>query len=184
MQIEESKVPVCRHFVRWRDPDSNRGHHDFQGARRKRDGRKRPANRLVSDRVTPSRYLPFPSVPRGFGTPRAPRSPNRLSHGACVHASCAAPVGRATSGDHSLRTRSLCDARVPDQFRASQYLALLERTIGDDRGAPMHGYEQSAPRYCFPQMQERQDRGSRADGRLVLVRFELLGLDRRARACR
>jgi hypothetical protein len=29
-RIEESKVPVCRHFVRWRDPDSNRGHHDFR----------------------------------------------------------------------------------------------------------------------------------------------------------
>ena len=24
------KYPICRYFLRWRDPDSNRGHHDFQ----------------------------------------------------------------------------------------------------------------------------------------------------------
>jgi hypothetical protein len=24
------KSPISRHFLRWRDPDSNRGHHDFQ----------------------------------------------------------------------------------------------------------------------------------------------------------
>jgi hypothetical protein len=23
--------PICRYFLRWRDPDSNRGHQDFQG---------------------------------------------------------------------------------------------------------------------------------------------------------
>jgi hypothetical protein len=27
-------VPTCRHFDLWRDPDSNRGHHDFQGRER------------------------------------------------------------------------------------------------------------------------------------------------------
>jgi hypothetical protein len=26
-----AKWPISRHFVEWRDPDSNRGHHDFQG---------------------------------------------------------------------------------------------------------------------------------------------------------
>ncbi len=25
-------MPICRYFPRWRDPDSNRGHHDFQPA--------------------------------------------------------------------------------------------------------------------------------------------------------
>jgi hypothetical protein len=30
-------VDTCRHFELWRDPDSNRGHHDFQG-RRPRSG--------------------------------------------------------------------------------------------------------------------------------------------------
>jgi hypothetical protein len=25
------KQPICRYFLRWRDPDSNGGHHDFQG---------------------------------------------------------------------------------------------------------------------------------------------------------
>jgi hypothetical protein len=30
------KQPTCRHFPQWRDPDSNRGHHDFQAAAKAR----------------------------------------------------------------------------------------------------------------------------------------------------
>jgi hypothetical protein len=50
-------VGHCRSFLRWRDPDSNRGHHDFQGSPEGRSVYERPANqkvpsaRLVGDAV-------------------------------------------------------------------------------------------------------------------------------------
>src|SRR4051812_32068969 len=31
-------VPICRDFREWRDPDSNRGHHDFQWSQGLRGG--------------------------------------------------------------------------------------------------------------------------------------------------
>ena len=33
-----AKRAITRHFLRWRDPDSNRGHHDFQGGAVRPDG--------------------------------------------------------------------------------------------------------------------------------------------------
>jgi hypothetical protein len=32
-QLQATKHSIRRHFPRWRDPDSNRGHHDFQSCR-------------------------------------------------------------------------------------------------------------------------------------------------------
>jgi hypothetical protein len=59
------KVPSCRVFAKWRDPDSNRGHHDFQAP-----GAGRRKVRICRDGVTVARRPDargFPRIPLGLG---------------------------------------------------------------------------------------------------------------------
>jgi hypothetical protein len=48
-------------------------------------------------------------------------------------------------GDHVALAWAVCDARVPDQSRGSQYVASPEGTIVDYRRAPMHGIGEPSP---------------------------------------
>jgi hypothetical protein len=50
-------------LTRWRDPDSNRGHHDFRESQRNRVAHVRPANHTVPALDPPAR---FPSVSLGY----------------------------------------------------------------------------------------------------------------------
>ena len=68
---------IYRTFWEWRDPDSNRGHHDFQGVVSGELTWRR--NRCIRHYFARADGSAMPSVSlgwRGFGTPSAPRSPN------------------------------------------------------------------------------------------------------------
>jgi hypothetical protein len=55
----------------WRDPDSNRGHHDFQTfARNSLTGPKGPADKRVEPRVSQHGYPQIPFLPRDSGDAR------------------------------------------------------------------------------------------------------------------
>jgi hypothetical protein len=56
--------PTCRHFAKWRDSESNRGHHDFQGPD---DGGVEPKKPCKSACLTVSHRARCASIPVVFG---------------------------------------------------------------------------------------------------------------------
>jgi hypothetical protein len=48
-QPYDKSSPICRYSLRWRDPDSNRGHHDFQGVAGERSYPRRSCKSGVSE---------------------------------------------------------------------------------------------------------------------------------------
>jgi hypothetical protein len=82
---------ICSHVARWRDPDSNRGHHDFQGAVDRTRARRKACNSTYSRRAIP--YV-IPLV--WFGLPRVWDSAGALKSQMSGQASASAP--RASDG--------------------------------------------------------------------------------------
>jgi hypothetical protein len=74
------KAVICRPFMEWRDPDSNRGHHDFQAPAQ---GGERCWFAGVSQEQGVAGCRLFPAVPRRF-RPRAGRSWPKLRRASVV----------------------------------------------------------------------------------------------------
>jgi hypothetical protein len=85
------KKLFCSVFREWRDPDSNRGHHDFQGAVDHTRARRKACNSTYSRRAIP--YV-IPLV--WFGLPRVWDSAGALKSQMSGQASASAP--RASDG--------------------------------------------------------------------------------------
>jgi hypothetical protein len=66
---QATKQPICRHFSEWRDPDSNRGHHDFQAARWVCAHVEKPLQiSQLTRRAVPASSPRILGVPRGLWT--------------------------------------------------------------------------------------------------------------------
>jgi hypothetical protein len=84
--MERESRPICRRFAKWRDPDSNRGHHDFQacvsasrigrnllqtsGIGQRSRERTTPANSILSSAIWDMDGAPSPDGARVLLRPR------------------------------------------------------------------------------------------------------------------
>jgi hypothetical protein len=119
-------VPICRNFRRWRDPDSNRGHHDCQGVVAEKLRREKTCNAAFRLWRDLARWRWIRVVPRGLGTSPGSRSPNELRpprpRGPVRRSAVGRvePAGSPTTVKPTTNVElALCDARVHDRIRAS-----------------------------------------------------------------
>jgi hypothetical protein len=94
-----TKVGDLQVILRLRDPESNRGHHDFQTSPIDRRRRECPAKRASSQYPLNRRISLVPAISRAF-RPRGQRRGPRCSAGAVIANEGAAPSAAGASHDH------------------------------------------------------------------------------------